>query len=515
MKNVIESTVRYFVIALIILAFASEWNQVYGQTFYSFNGTSEHAVVTPTGTGILNDFSNPHDFTLEIRFRFNDTPDASIVSKHSSPADGFFMEVVEDSKISCGMGWNGAYERVISSPVEVATWYTLTFVYDHTDRTFWFYVNGELIGSETLPGSYYPETEFPIAIATSKNWGGASPIDVDYFRIWDVQRTTTEINSNKGVEVACDATHLLLQYKFDAPITSCTQVLEDCSPNGNDGIFYNEQCPNLLAVCKDTTVELTENELTIIASDVDGGSSGASGSIVTPSSFSCADLGPNSVTLTLWDETTNDSSSCMATVTVIESTALPAAWKIQNIGDQGAEGSSYSSNGPCAGGNNNNGPFTLSTGGYHLIPEDSDKLAFASVPLCGNGGIQARISDVSNGYAGLMIRESSMPGAKMVAVYFNLTNLLRREIRLTDNAPREEANQDAPFPEWLRIGRSGNLIKAFYRNSANGNWQLFHQAYLPMEDCVEMGMAVFTSVPGGQATAEFDKVRYLSQGEAN
>ncbi|MCR9103510.1 MAG: hypothetical protein NXI25_26430, partial [bacterium] len=51
----------------------------------------------------------------------------------------------------------------------------------------------------------------------------------------------------------------------------------------------------------------------------------------------------------------------------------------------------------------NNDNYNISTDGYHLIPNTSDNMAFASLPLCGNGGIQARIEDVEGGYAGLMI----------------------------------------------------------------------------------------------------------------
>jgi hypothetical protein len=194
-------------------------------------------------------------------------------------------------------------------------------------------------------------------------------------------------------------------------------------------------------------------------------------------------------------------------------TALPPGWAASDIGDQGA-GSSYDYD-PCASNNPNRGDFTVSTGAYNLIPNNSDNLAFIGRELCNNGGIQARIGDVSGGYAGLMIRESSAPGAKMVAVYSNLTSLLRREIRTTDNGPGASATHFAPFPYWLRLVRQNDYIRAFYRTSDNGSWTLFHQAYLPMQPCVEMGLAVFTTDPNGQAQASFSRVQWRSNAGGN
>jgi hypothetical protein len=111
-----------------------------------------------------------------------------------------------------------------------------------------------------------------------------------------------------------------------------------------------------------------------------------------------------------------------------------------------------------------------------------------------------------------MIRESSAAGAKMVAVYSNLTNLLRRETRTVTNGARNSGTLFAAFPKWLRLVRQGDYIRAFYRNSNSGNWTLFHQAYVPMGNCVEMGLAVFTTDPNGDATAVFSSVNYQSQG---
>ncbi|MCB9016960.1 MAG: HYR domain-containing protein, partial [Lentimicrobiaceae bacterium] len=73
------------------------------------------------------------------------------------------------------------------------------------------------------------------------------------------------------------------------------------------------------AVCKNITVQLDgTGNVSILASQVDNGSSDACGIqnlAVNPSAFTCANIGPNTVTLTVTDNNGN-TSTCDATVTV-------------------------------------------------------------------------------------------------------------------------------------------------------------------------------------------------------
>ena len=80
-------------------------------------------------------------------------------------------------------------------------------------------------------------------------------------------------------------------------------------------------------VCQDITVYLDgTGSASIVAADVDGGSSdncGITSLSVNQSSFTCADIGANTVTLTVSDAQTL-SASCNATVTVIDSVSPTA-----------------------------------------------------------------------------------------------------------------------------------------------------------------------------------------------
>ena len=86
------------------------------------------------------------------------------------------------------------------------------------------------------------------------------------------------------------------------------------------------------AVCQDITVFLDgSGNASITAGDIDNGSSdncGVAGISVTPSSFTCANVGANTVTLTATDASGN-TSDCTATVTVIDSISPTAV--CQNI----------------------------------------------------------------------------------------------------------------------------------------------------------------------------------------
>lgn len=274
-----------------------------------------------------------------------------------------------------------------------------------------------------------------------------------------------------------------------------------------------------IAACLTTTIKIgADGTYTLAEGDLyDATNSSDNCDIASVSfpttTFDCDDLDLTfPVTVTVTDPSGN-SDNCTANITVDLGDALPPGWTANDIGDQGT-GSDYAYD-PCARNNPNQGDFTISTGGYNLIPNTSDNLAFAGRELCNNGGIQAHIEDVSGGYAGLMIRESSAPGAKMIAIYSNLTSLLRREIRTVDNGPRSSGTISAPSPYWLRLVRQGNYIRAFYRTADNGSWTLFYQTYLPMQECVEMGLAVFTTTPNGQVNATFSRVQWQSNAGGN
>ena len=113
---------------------------------------------------------------------------------------------------------------------------------------------------------------------------------------------------------------------------------DDCNENPYEfpiegaGVF-DETGPN--AVCKNITIQLdATGNASITGTQIDNGSTdncGVENVTVFPNSFTCANIGANTVTLTVTDEAGN-SGTCSATVTVVDNTA-PVA-NCQNITTQ-------------------------------------------------------------------------------------------------------------------------------------------------------------------------------------
>jgi len=120
---------------------------------------------------------------------------------------------------------------------------------------------------------------------------------------------------------------------IDMDTFDCTDIgsnnvtLTATDQNGNSSqctaIVTVEDTVAPTVVCQNINVFLDSNGVaSIVASDVDGGSTDACGIASTSidvSSFDCSDLGPNNVTLTVTDVNGN-SSSCTTVVTVIDGT---------------------------------------------------------------------------------------------------------------------------------------------------------------------------------------------------
>jgi hypothetical protein len=111
----------------------------------------------------------------------------------------------------------------------------------------------------------------------------------------------------------------------EAGANSVTLTVSDSSGNSSTCIAtvtVSDTTPPI-AVCQDITAYLdASGNATITAADVDGGSRdncSIQRDTISPSSFSCLDIGMNSVSLTVFDQT-NRFDACTATVTVQDST---------------------------------------------------------------------------------------------------------------------------------------------------------------------------------------------------
>ena len=118
---------------------------------------------------------------------------------------------------------------------------------------------------------------------------------------------------------------------FTAPVSGVPVTLTVTDVNGNSstcvaGVTVLDTVPPV-AICQDITVQLdASGDAAITAADIDNGSSDACGIdslSITPSDFTCSNVGANTVTLTATDVNGN-SATCTSTVTV-EDTVPPVA----------------------------------------------------------------------------------------------------------------------------------------------------------------------------------------------
>lgn len=150
--------------------------------------------------------------------------------------------------------------------------------------------------------------------------------------------------------------------------------------------------------------------------------------------------------------------------------------------------------------------FSLTGCGNNAISTTSDNIAFINQSACGDVEIVAKVESVSsNGYGGITIREGLNTGDKQVSIFSNLTNSLRHETRYLSNANKVVQSFIKPSPIWLKLTRQGDWFFAYY--SSNGmSFQYVHAVYVPMSNCVEIGLAGFTYVVGQNTVATFSNV---------
>ena len=272
--------------------------------------------------------------------------------------------------------------------------------------------------------------------------------------------------------------------------TSIITVIDDIAP---------------LALCQNIAVTIDADNLAsgITPQQIDNGSSDACGIgqfTLSQNTFGCDDEGVNTVTLTVEDVNGNQ-SSCDAVVNVTIDDVFPEAWSSGDIG-MVSIGNDYAYE-PCG---INTDQFYITGSGNNAISSTTDNVAYVYQSLCGDGSIIAKIESVApNGYGGLMIRETTNANSKQVSIFSNLTNSLRHEARYMGGANKVVQSFFKPLPYWLKLERQGDSVFAYY-SSTGSNFQYIHAVYVPMQHCVEIGLASFTYLPYAQTEAVFSNV---------
>lgn len=222
----------------------------------SFDGVDDYIEIAETGTGILGDFSAPHNFTIEVYFRFDGSTTKKKILSDNGDNTGFFFETNNSGGLEVGYGFGGSWWAASMGTITTGTWYHVAFTYNDDDcvdapLVKWF-LNGTLHTEHNLKdfglcGAGFglaANTGYATRIADSEYWTGENgEISIEYVRFWNVDRTNAEIAADYQSEDVCNESDLLLQYKFDDGTaggnnSSITDVA-DCSSNGTDGSIHN------------------------------------------------------------------------------------------------------------------------------------------------------------------------------------------------------------------------------------------------------------------------------------
>jgi gliding motility-associated-like protein len=152
--------------------------------------------------------------------------------------------------------------------------------------------------------------------------GGQLTVDT----VFSIGNSVSTLSDNCGCPTIVQTAGLPSGSLFPVGTTTITFVATDASNNEStcsfEVIVEDHEAPE--ALCQNITVELdASGNASITADQIDNGSNDACGILsvsVSPDSFDCADLGDNTVTLTVTDNNGNV-STCTATVTVEDNIA--------------------------------------------------------------------------------------------------------------------------------------------------------------------------------------------------
>lgn len=401
---------------------------------------------------------------------------------------------------------NSNYPRSTTT-VNLDQWYKAELVYDN--GTAYLYLDDVLIQTHYIGVLEYPGYPFEDNLhATNLVTGNGS--NGTYLKgcIRNV-RVSNLIDDSPEPEIITITDNAPDEFPLGYTYVTATATAE--SGSSASCSFYvqvrDNQAPD--AVCKNTTVQIQGEGYAYIADqdvlDYDLTTDnctdyyGYDNFYITSRDLYyvyCQDVGNTyPVTVGVSDYNGN-ATTCTAMITVEEGTELPGNWNHADIGTATGD-AEYA---PCTEGN----PWTVASNGPSFGPQD--KLHYAWTNLCGNGEIIARVANVTNGgWAGLMMRENSSAGSRMVRLKTQLSNFVRREVRVSPNGMANSQNLFVFQHTWLRLVKQGDYFLG-YTSLDGSNWRMALYLHNPMGTCVQVGLIAEGLNANSTAVATFDNV---------
>jgi hypothetical protein len=219
-----------------------------------------------------------------------------------------------------------------------------------------------------------------------------------------------------------------------------------------------------------------------------------------PASILCTQVGQTvPVTITVTDQG-GITSTCTSQITV---SGLPCNWQSANVNcNEPANNVAF---------NTATGQWTITSSDcYYTSPFTADEMVYARRQLCGDGSITALVTGINplaDGWAGVVMRETSDAGAKKAQLMTNLSSLHRREFRIATNGQSFPQQFQSNGRYWLRIVRTGNQFTMY--TSPNGTaWYVVGSQSITMQSCIQVGLMVTSSTANGTVTATFSNVGF-------
>jgi hypothetical protein len=178
------------------------------------------------------------NMTVELWFRPESQPATtmSLVSKTEGTGNQQSWNLYYDNsagdKICIDISSDGSTRttKTVNRTFSNNTWYHLAFVYTASSGDGEFFVDGSSIGTVTgLPTSIYNSTSrLDIGTRDTTSGSGTDFFDglIDDVRIWNITRTSSEINNNKSLQLEGNESGLVAYW-------SLNNILTDETTNGN------------------------------------------------------------------------------------------------------------------------------------------------------------------------------------------------------------------------------------------------------------------------------------------
>lgn len=211
------------------------------------------------------------NFTLEMWAKTTDSNCVLIGKRAICNCDNFWNFFIDNGRLKAEFSTSNSCSGYLNTTSPTNTlangnWHHIAFV--RMGTAFRFYVDGVLDKTVSSNQNFNNQAKVTIGniVCGGQNFGGS----MDEIRIWNIARTTAEINEKMNCTLVGNEAGLLAYYPISSQncgaCSSGTGTFMDITANGNDGILQNGAYTSLSTVsitdcptCVNGTIAITNN----------------------------------------------------------------------------------------------------------------------------------------------------------------------------------------------------------------------------------------------------------------